>query len=260
MKKEKSNGIVVIIMGLIIIVLLIVCYLFASNTIAVEEGKIVTKKDTLTAGKEPDQSKEETTKNLSKEEAIQIVSTLFENKEVRRIIDNDHLPYCAGNSGKVYSEQELGLNYVFNGLGYTECDGTYEDVINYIKTYFTDEYFKNNLENKKTIATKSFKDQDGIEKYNYYEKDGKLYIVSVGKGGDLGKVEHKTPTYNITAITENKIEAIVNVVWLYPDDLESDIENVKISVEKEDGTWKISEYNLLYRYGVSNNPYNIKQK
>lgn len=260
MKKEKSNGTFSIILALIIIILLIICYLFASNTISIEEGKLITKKDTLTGSKEPTQEKEETTKTLSNKEATKIISNLFETKEVRNILDNGNKQYCQSSNNKVYSEKELGLNYVYNGLGYMECDNTYEDVINHIKTYFTDEYFKNNLENKKIIATKSYKDEDGIEKYHYYEKDDKLYIAVTGKGGDLGKAAHKSPTYSIITTTNNKIEAIVNVVWLTVDNLESDIENIKMSAEKVGDTWKISEYNIIYKYAVQESPLNIKQK
>lgn len=237
---EKKNNILIWILLIIIAILVVLCVLFATNKITFNSSNNDTK-NTLNDTK--DNNSTNADNKLNNNEAEAIVKSLFTSTTVRNVIDNPQLPNCKTGT-KVYSEKELGLSYEGNGFYKAENFNTYEEYINDIKSYFTDEYFTNNIENKNTIATKT-KTINGEVWYNFYEKDGALYCINTGKGSDAAKGNFKEINYNITNISSNEIKAIINASWYDISNNDGAEEKINITIIKENDIWKIKSYEVV---------------
>ena len=233
MEKKNNSGILVGILIGIVITLLVVGGLFATGTIGF--------KTNTNADNEKTTENNETTKKMTEEEATTTVKNIFTNSTVQYLVDYIAVTYCK-TEGTSISEKELGLDYQWNG--YYKCTdfNSYEQLTNYFKQYVTEDYFnslllkENYLKQKNTLA-------NGTEVYNYYEKDGNLYAVSTGKGGNLSKdnfLDNET-VYKIDSFDDNKITATITAKWEDPSGTKySELE--KMTIINEDGNWKVSSY------------------
>ncbi len=244
MGKEKKNNSVIVIILLVIIILILLALgvLFAT-------GKITWNSNNNNVNDNVDDSNINDNSNnndngiISNNEAEEVVKNLFTNNAVRRIMDNGSLTYCSSSDNKIYTEKELGLDHTWNG--YYKCSefNSYDELVNYFKTFFTDSYYSNNLENKVTMTTKSIVMSDGTVMYNYYEKDGSLYYANTGKGSNMAKIELSNVSYNIINVTEAEIVANIHATWKdaggYPYE-----ETIDITLAKTDKGWKIDQYDV----------------
>ena len=237
--EKKNNGLVIILMGIIIVILIALCILFATNTITFNHKEI---KNEIENQKNTNELNNEES-ILSEEQAKTVLKNIVENSTVRHIYDNPGLTYCNNSEEKQYSEEELGLNY--NWSYFQKCNdyNSYDELVKYFKNYFTEEYYKNNLENKYSVTTKS-KIVGGIETYFYLEKDGNLYVAYTLKGTNMSKNKISNTNYVITLIEKNKIDGMVMINWLDVDDEASETENIDVELIKENGNWKINKYDL----------------
>ena len=230
--KEKNNSKgVIILLCIIIVVLLALCTLFATGTISLNNKQ--------TSNEQTDnsstQGEENTANKLTEEEATDILKSIFTNEAVRFLFDNSVNTYCKTDSETV-SEEELGLNYKWNG--YRKCTdyNSYEELINHFRQYITEDLLSKNTSQTHAMA-------DGTILYKYYEKDGNLYAANTGKGGNVNKdkfLDDET-TYTITSFDNKLINATVNAKW---QDTNYDYysELVKITLVKELDKWKVSSY------------------
>ncbi len=238
---EKKNNMVILLLLVIIAILVVLCVLFATGIISFSsnnKSKII---ENNTEDTNENKNTGSTTIISSTNGKLDkngiIIISLLTNETVRSVFDNPQVTHCKSNNTR-YTEEELGLNYVFGGFYKSIEYNTYADYINNIKQYFTDEYYKNNFENKYAATSKSFTSNDGTILYYYYEKDGALYCASTNKGGDIGRDEMKELNYNITNVNNEEIEASIEIVWNY------DEEKANIKVINDNGDWKISSYEV----------------
>lgn len=180
---------------------------------------------------------------LTNEEAVAVVKELFNNSVVRWMFDDNGSIFCKTESESL-SARELGLNR--ENDRYQKCldYNSYDEITNKIKRYFTDEYYGTLLKSRPFLAYSSAS-TDGTTMYNYYEKNGNLYAIVTYKGSNLNKASELNDdnTYEITKIAENEISAKVNAKWLDVDN-NNYVENIKLSLQKEDGKWKINSYEV----------------
>lgn len=239
MEKKNNNAVVIILVGIIIVIVLLLCVLFVTGIISFNN---------IDNNQQLDNDVVENSNNtyiLTNGEAEAVSKNIFINEVVRSVIDNPQLQYCK-HEDTLISESDLGLDYQWNGY-YKAIDfNSYEDYINYLKTYFTDEYFSNNIENKKTVATKSRELPDGTVMYNFYEKDGSLYCANVGKGGDIDKGTLYKIECNIVSISDSEIESTIDASWYQAGNTFSEgaSEKVNMKIVKENNVWKISSYEV----------------
>lgn len=173
------------------------------------------------------------------EEAITIVENVFTNDTIQYLIDNISVTYC--DFGENISEEELGLDYNWNG--YYKCTNfnSYEELTNYFKQYVTESYF-NILLNKQSYL----KQQQSNGYYNYYEKDGNLYAANTGKGSNINKYKllNDKITYEIEELSDDKIVALITAKWenasgsLYS-------EKGRITIANDNGNWKVRYYEIV---------------
>lgn len=177
--------------------------------------------------------------NKDNEEAITIVENIFTNDTIQYLIDNISVTYCG--SGENIGEEELGLDYNWNG--YYKCTNfnSYEELTNYFKQYVTESYF-NILLNKQSYL----KEQQSNGYYNYYEKDGNLYAANTGKGSNVQKYKllNDKITYEIEELSDDEIVALITAKWenasgsLYS-------EKGRITIAYDNGNWKVRNYEIV---------------
>lgn len=240
---EKKNNMVIWLLLVIIAILVVLCVLFATNKITINSSNN-NNKNILNDTKNNNTSENDNVDSkLNNNEAEAIVKSLFTEETVRAVFDNPQIPNCKTET-KLYSEKELGLNYDGNGFYKATNFNSYEEYINNIKSYFTNEYFTKNIENKKTIASKTTTLSNGTVMYNFYEKDGALYCTNTGKGTDTSKANFKEINYNITNINNNEIDASIDASWYGYNYSEGAQEKINIKIVKENDNWKISSYEV----------------
>lgn len=178
-------------------------------------------------------------RDKANEEAITIVENVFTNDTIQYLIDNISVTYC--DFGENISEEELGLDYNWNG--YYKCTdfNSYEELTNYFKQYVTESYF-NILLNKQSYL----KQQQSNGYYNYYEKDGNLYAANTGKGSNINKYKllNDKITYEIEELSDDEIVALITAKWenasgsLYS-------EKGRITIANDNGNWKVRYYEII---------------
>lgn len=238
---KKKNNVIIWLLLIIIAVLTVLCVLFATDIISFSSNNDSESIENNQKDTNEDKDAESTAVTSSINGKLDkngiIIISLLTNETVRSIFDNPQVTHCKSNGTK-YTEEELGLNYVFGGFYKSIEYNTYTDYINNIKQYFTEEYYKKNFEDKYAATSKSFTSNDGTILYYYYEKDGALYCASTNKGGDIGRDDMKELNYNIINVNNEEIEASIEIVWNY------DKEKANIKVINDNGDWKISSYEV----------------
>lgn len=238
---EKKNNMVIWLLLVIIAILVVLCVLFATNKITINSSNN-SNKNTLN---DTNNNNDNTNVNnkLNNSEAEAVVKNLFTNETVRWVYDNSQVTNCKRDDSKTYTEKELGLDYTWGGYYKATDFSTYKDYLNNIKQYFTDEYYKKEIEDTGKIKQK-IEQPDGTILYYYYEKDGALYCANTNKGGNGVKASIKEAEYNITNITSDEIDASVDASWYGFNYSEGAQEKINIKIVKENDSWKISSYEV----------------
>lgn len=236
--KEKNNTkVIILLMAIIIVILAVLCVLFATNTISFNSKEV---NDNEITPKNNDDEK-----GLNEDEAKEILDKLFRNETVRQLTDNPNVTYCGDiDNSKWYTEKELGLDYEWNGLEKCLSFRSYEELIKYFKTFFTEDFYNNKLENKYYSTTEYFF-SNGHMMYNFYEKDGVLYRAMSGKGSNVSKSNLLNVKYNIKEALLDKIRANVEATWQASSDDFPWVEKIDIEVVKNNNIWKINKYDVL---------------
>ena len=229
---KKNNGVIIGLLIGIIIMLVAFIALFATNTISFTSKATTNESGTTNT---------EENNTLSNDEAISVVKNIFSNSTVQYLLDEPKITYC-NTETKIYSEEELGIEYKWNG--YQKCTDykSYEELSNYFKSFFTEEYYNNTI-SKYNYVKQSNKMSDGSISYNYYEKDGSLYAAITGKGSDVLKdnFQENKSTCEINELSENSITATINAIWF--SGIEGDYsEKVKMTLKKNNDKWLIDSY------------------
>lgn len=245
MEKKNNNVVVIILVGIIIIIVLLLCVLFVTGIISFNN---IDNNQNINNDQQLDNNVVESSNNtyiLTNSEAEAVSKNIFINEVVRSVIDNPQLQYCK-HEDTLISASDLGLDYQWIGFYKATDFNSYEEYINYLKTYFTDEYFSNNVENKKTVATKSVELPDGTVHYNFYEKDGALYCANDGKGSNMDKGILYKVECNIVSISYSEIESTIDASW-YDGNFsfsKGASEKINMKIVKENNVWKISSYEV----------------
>lgn len=241
----RNNKIVIILLGIIIVMLILLVILFATDTITLNSSK--TKDNKSTENSTQNSETEESKSIRTNEEDINIIKNIFTNETVQFIFNNPGLTYCKTTESTIYTEEELGMVNYYKGNGYQKCTdyNSYEELLNYLKSFFTEEYFNNVILKENTYIPYSTVMNDGSIFYNYYEKDGNLYVAITGKGGNIEKnniLDNET-TYEINESNKNEIIATIHATWQTAyDDNTTHSEIIKISVVKSNNNWQINSY------------------
>lgn len=230
-EKDKYKK-VIILFSIIIIVLIIICILFATNTISFNNKENI------------ESNNSEIKKDLTNEDAINIVKNIFTNSTVQYLVDHVSVLYCDIDIEHI-SEETLGLDYQWNG--YNKCTNyhSYEELTNYFKQYVTEEYFSKLLVNEPYLRDK-ITSSDGKVIYNYYEKDGNLYVANTGKGSNMNKVKllDNEIEYKIDSLDNNKIISTINAKWYdASDNIYEEIE--KMTIVNDNGIWKVDMFETI---------------
>lgn len=241
----RNNKIVIILLGIIIVMLILLVILFATDTITLNSSK--TEDNNSTENSTQNSETEESESIRTNEEDINIIKNIFTNETVQFIFNNPGLTYCKTTESTIYTEEELRMVNYYKGNGYQKCTdyNSYEELLNYLKSFFTEEYFNNVILKENTYIPYSTVMNDGSIFYNYYEKDGNLYVAITGKGGNVEKnniLDNET-TYEINESNKNEIIATIHATWQTAyDDNTTHSEIIKISVVKSNNNWQINSY------------------
>ena len=174
---------------------------------------------------------------MQNDEAVKIVKEVFLNQTVQYLTDFPSVTGCKTDN-KTYTEEELGIDKKWNG--YQKCTDykSYEELSNYFKSFFTEEFYNTNIANKGTVPEK-----DSSGNYNYYEKDGELYAAITGKGGNTNKYKFldEKSKYEITNLTAESISSTINAYWEDANGQEYS-ETIKTVLKKNNNKWLIDSY------------------
>ena len=247
MEKKNNKGLIMLLIA-IIVILSILCIFFAIVTINLNtnkennntnENRIITENSNII----------NTTNNIINnsqyENEINIIKEIFSNNTVQYLVDHVSVLYCK-TEGNIINEEELGLNYKWNG--YYKCSNfnSYEEITNHFKTYVTEEFF-NTLLSSQPYLRQTTTLADNTTMYNYYEKDGILYAAMTGKGSNLNKWNFlkDESIYTIESVDNDKIIATIDAKWLNYSQTEY-TEKVKISIKKDiNNVWKVDSYETI---------------
>ena len=260
-KKFNESKVIILLMRIIVVVLLIIIIIFASKFISYNIDKTINNSINKSIENTNDEknSVDKTNKNnedkcldkvsdTAETEAKEILDKLFKNETVRHLIDNPGITYCGDtDDNKRYTNKDLGLDYEEDGLGLYKCISfnTFEELTNYFKTFFTDNFYRDKLENQSYSTTEYIFLNDGSIRYRFYEKDGSLYMAMSGKGSNVSKSNLLNVKYNIKEALLDKISANVEATWQASSDDFPWVEKIDIEVVKNNNIWKINKYDVL---------------
>lgn len=227
-QKQKSNPVLIVLMFVAIIGGAVY---FGYNKFYANSSSNIGKQNTGTT------VTDNTNEKMQNDEAVKIVKDLFSNTTVQYLTDLPSVTYCKTEE-KVYTEEELEIESKWNG--YHKCTDykSYEELSNYFKSFFTEEFYNKDIANKGAVPEKN---SEGL--YNYYEKDGELYAAITGKAGNLNKskfLDEKTQ-YDITNLSSDNISSTINAKWENADGGEYS-ETIEISLKKINDKWLIDSY------------------
>ncbi len=235
MDQENNNKGVIALLVVIIVILLALVILLATGTINFKEKAVDTNENSQS-------NNNKTSQQLTEEEATVTIKNIFTNDTVQYLLDHISVTYCERDMTNV-SEEELGLDYQWNG--YNKCTNfnSYEELTNYFKQYITDDYFNKRLLDEPYLK-QAREMADGKKHYNYYEKDGNLYAANTGKGSNVNKYKLLTDeiVYKIDSFDNNQITATITAKWEDYSGSYKYSEQEKITIINDNGNWKINSY------------------
>ena len=241
----RINKTVVILLGIIIILLILLVILFATNTITLNNSKTENNNSIEKSTQNMENEEKETIR--TNEEDINIIKNIFTNETVQFIFNNPGLTYCNTTESTIYTEEDLEMENYYKGNGYYKCTdyNSYDDLLNYLQSFFTEDYFNNVILKENPYISYSKVMSNGSISYNYYEKDGNLYVAITGKGSNAEKnnILDNLTTYEINESNKNEIKATIHATWQTAyDDNTTHSEIIKISVVKSNNNWQINSY------------------
>lgn len=244
-KKFNETKVIILLMRIIVVVLLIIIIIFASKFISYNTDKTINNSVDKTNKNNEDKCLDKVS-DTAETEAKEILDKLFKNETVRHLIDNPGITYCGDtDDNKRYTNKDLGLDYEEDGLYKCISFNTFEELTNYFKTFFTDNFYSDKLENQTYSTTEYIFLNDGSIRYRFYEKDGSLYMAMSGKGSNVNKSNLLNVKYNIKEALLDKISANVEATWQASSDDFHWVEKIDIEVVKNNNIWKINKYDVL---------------
>lgn len=237
---NSSNKGVMVLLIVIIVILAVLCVLFATGTISFNTTTNTTN-DNQQNNNSNQNNVDENNQAMTETEAINILKDVFTNDTVQYLISHKSITYCDKET-TVIREEDLGLNYQWNGYHKCKDFKSYEELTNYFKKYVTDDFF-NNTVLKTGSVRQTIESSDGKIMYNYYEKDGNLYAAITGKGSNIMKYKllDNDTIYKIDSSDNNKITATITAKWEQVDESVYS-ELIKITIIKDSSNWKVSSY------------------
>ena len=205
-KKGNQNNTIILLLVIVIIILTVLCVLFATNTISLNNNKV---RNTNTTQEQV----------ITKDEALSFLTTVA-NKVGR--ISNGY-PYCGENmiyddKDAIYDEYQMSTHNA--SVDYTSLN----DMKNDLKKYMSDEIINKYID-------------DSL----YVEKNNKLYCTVYHKGTIIYDKEHSS--YEVKNVTSDTVVA-TGTISLMSDTGDYSTKNVDIEMKKDNDNWMITKYEV----------------
>lgn len=237
MEKKNNNGLIIVLVGLVII-LAVLCFLFASGKINL--NNIVSEEKKINDNEVIDNNNDN---NDIYNIAVNLGDKLYKNlysfnstwvfcgENMKWYNENDYIPYEDADRQGMH---KYDVSQDFKSL---------EELNNYFKSFMSD-----------NLINKYYRTESGIYAYKdgkytsgvYLEKDGKLYCMSSNKDHGFINYEKENSNYRVINSSDAKIDVVANVGYFEKgSNMVNETEILSYSLIKENDNWKIKSFVII---------------